>query len=306
MTDAFNARRARANRPCPLWVDAFQRDTQHLGADEVGAYLLILMAMWGREACDFPDDEARLAKVSRVSLRLWKSRIGPVLVPFFKSENGALFSKRLREEAAYVERHVTNQSSRRIAEKSDKSLKDMEPCQSADDPRQAPTQLPNNPTEEEEEGGAQARGDDLPPPPPPPLPVDEVAEAVMAFNAAAERVGWPKAQKITDARRVRLKARLSDAGGIKGWHIALAKAEASDLCAGRKTRWKADLDFLLQESSFVKLLEGSYDNTPPPPSPRRSKSDDRLAAWFDVARDAPEPGMAGGSDRDPPQALLRG
>lgn len=129
----FNAAQARAKRPCPLWVDAFQRDTQHLEADEVGAYFLILMAMWTRESCDFPDDDTRLARVSRVSVRLWKSRIGPILREFLKSENGALFSKRLREEATYVERQVKQQSDRKSGEKSDKPLKNNEPDATADD-----------------------------------------------------------------------------------------------------------------------------------------------------------------------------
>ena len=75
--DQYDPCGARTKRPCPIWIDAFTRKTQHLAADEVGAYLLILMAMWSRKSCDFPDNERQLAQVSRVSLRLWKSRVGP-------------------------------------------------------------------------------------------------------------------------------------------------------------------------------------------------------------------------------------
>lgn len=146
----FNAKRARAKRPCPLWVDAFQRDTQHLQADEVGAYMLILMAMWTRESCDFPDDDSRLARVSRVSTRLWKSRIGPVIREFLEVVDGAVISQRLRKEATYVERTVKQQSDRKTGEKPDKSLKDNEGGETADttvdQPRMHPTQQPNNPT----------------------------------------------------------------------------------------------------------------------------------------------------------------
>lgn len=110
---AFNAASARSKRPCPLWVDAFQRDTQHLGADEVGVYMLLLMAMWTRESCDLPDDATRLAKVGRISKRLWDSRIGPVIMPFFRVENGQVRSKRLRLEASYVERFCQLQSERK-------------------------------------------------------------------------------------------------------------------------------------------------------------------------------------------------
>lgn len=153
----FNSKRARAKRPCPLWVDAFQRDTQHLAADEVGAYMLILMAMWTRETCDFPDDDRRLAAVSRVSARLWKSRIGPVIREFLAVENGALFSVRLRKEATYVERQCKAQSDRKTGEKSTKALKNNKAAStvdnttgaSADTPPDYPSQQPNNPTLED-------------------------------------------------------------------------------------------------------------------------------------------------------------
>ncbi|MCA0204315.1 MAG: DUF1376 domain-containing protein [Proteobacteria bacterium] len=178
---AFNAKASRAKRPCPLWVDAFQRDTQHLEADEIGAYMLLLMAMWTRESCDFPNDDTRLARVCRVSLRLWKSRVGPVLRDFLKAEGDVLVSKRLRQEAEYVETEVQKQSDRKRGayakpqgsnersdengEKSDKQLKNNKPHQSADnptdDPRYYPSQQPNNPTLD---GDADTRASEREPP----------------------------------------------------------------------------------------------------------------------------------------------
>lgn len=149
----FNAKAARAKRPCPLWVDAFLRDTQHLEADEVGAYFLILMAMWTRERCDFPDDDTRLARVARVSLRLWKARIGPAIRPFLTAADGAVSSKRLREEATYVERQVQRNSDRKTGENSGNPLTPNDPPPSADastdQPQNHPTQQPNNPTTQE-------------------------------------------------------------------------------------------------------------------------------------------------------------
>lgn len=154
----FNAKAARAKRPCPLWADAFLRDTQHLEADEVGAYFLILMAMWTRESCDFPDDDARLARVSRVSLRLWKSRVGVAIRPFLTVDGGAVISKRLREEATYVERQVKQQSDRKRRENPDNPLdgNGLPPSAdtSTDEPRHHPSQQPNNPTVREESAAA--------------------------------------------------------------------------------------------------------------------------------------------------------
>ena len=93
------------------------------------------------------------------------------------------------------------------------------------------------------------------------IPSDEIAEAVSAYNAAADRAGWPKVQKLTTARRSSLKARIKDVGGIDGWSVALSKAEASDfLCARTPQGFTASFDFLTRQSSFAKLMEGNYDN----------------------------------------------
>lgn len=91
---------------------------------------------------------------------------------------------------------------------------------------------------------------------------DETAEAVHAYNEAANVSGWPKVQKLTTSRRSSLNARLREAGGIEGWRIAISKASASDFLCGRSGRdpFFASFDFLTRQSSFTKLMEGSYDN----------------------------------------------
>lgn len=89
---------------------------------------------------------------------------------------------------------------------------------------------------------------------------DEIAIAVGAYNLVAEQVGWPRVQKLTDARRRALRSRLRDGGGVEGWRIALAKARASPFLTGANdTGWRADFDFLVQAKSFTKLMEGAYD-----------------------------------------------
>jgi DNA-binding transcriptional regulator YhcF (GntR family) len=94
---------------------------------------------------------------------------------------------------------------------------------------------------------------------------EEISIAVDLYNAAADRAGLPKAQKLSDARRRKLGARLQDCGGLPGWEVALEKVEASPFLTGKVAMrdggtFRADFDFLCQEKSFTKLLEGSYDN----------------------------------------------
>ena len=255
----FNAKLARAKRPIPIWCDALQRDTQHLEADEFGAYLSILMAMWGREKCDFPDDDRKLARVSRVSRRLWTARIWPSLSEFFTIENGAITQKRLQKEAAYTERQVTHQSNRKTGKKHGKPLKTNNVTKSGDisvdTSGDNPTQLPNYPTERIEANASLSSGDDLP------KPVDEISLAVNEYNEAAKASGWPCIRILSKARRSALAARLNECDGIDGWRVALEKAQASNHCCGNNERgWTANFDFLSRQSSFAKLMEGNYDN----------------------------------------------
>lgn len=94
----------------------------------------------------------------------------------------------------------------------------------------------------------------------PPLAIDDVAEAVAAFNDMAARNGISQVQKMTDTRRKALRARLKDCGGIEGWRLALSKIEASDFLSGRSRDWRCDFDWTTKPANFTKLMEGNYDN----------------------------------------------
>lgn len=87
--------------------------------------------------------------------------------------------------------------------------------------------------------------------------------AVKAWNDLADELSLPKVQRMTETRRRRLVQRLRECGGLDGWAAALAKIRGSPLCRGEVGKWRADFDFVLQESSFVKLMEGKYDDRSP-------------------------------------------
>ena len=95
-------------------------------------------------------------------------------------------------------------------------------------------------------------------------PVDrsgnDIVQAVAAWNALAAETGLPTVTKLTDDRRGKLKARLQDCGGLDGWIAALEKIRASPGLLGRTGgSWRANFDFVLRESGFVKIMEGNYD-----------------------------------------------
>ncbi|MGI8388043.1 DNA replication protein [Brucella anthropi] len=101
-----------------------------------------------------------------------------------------------------------------------------------------------------------------------------VSEALDAYHAVADRCGLASVRVLTPVRQRKLAAMVRQ-HGMAVWLEALGKVEASDFCTGQNDRgWRADLDFLLQPSSFTALLEGRYDNRDglkrkePPPKPR--------------------------------------
>ena len=71
----------------------------------------------------------------------------------------------------------------------------------------------------------------------------------------------PQVVRLTDKRRRAVRL-IHDKGYTpEQLDEAFRKAQASSFCTGQNDRhWKADFDWLLNESNLVKVLEGKYDN----------------------------------------------
>lgn len=101
----------------------------------------------------------------------------------------------------------------------------------------------------------------IPPVAPLPAKPDEVAEAIAMWNGLAAECGLPKVAVATDPRKAALRQRLKECGGLEGWQIALDRIRGSPWMLGQNDRgWRADLDFIIRQSKFVKLMEGAYDH----------------------------------------------
>jgi len=79
-----------------LYVSDFVGDTLQLSTEQIGAYMLILMAMWNAGG-RLPNDDAKLARVARLSLKRWRA-ISADLLTFFEREAGEIGHKRLTRE----------------------------------------------------------------------------------------------------------------------------------------------------------------------------------------------------------------
>jgi len=84
---------------------------------------------------------------------------------------------------------------------------------------------------------------------------------VEAWNAMAEPLGLSRVRVLSKGRMRSLKARLREFPDVDDWTEAIGAIERSPFLQGREGKggWRANFDFLLQPSSFIKLIEGSYD-----------------------------------------------
>lgn len=241
------------------WYKRFPADfiagTLQLSLEEKGAYSIVLDLIYDRRG-PIPDDPAWISRVCGCSVRRWNQIRDKLItekkIYVFQDEisNVRADNQILSEEKEAVKRR---ESGRKGAEKTNEKRpvsnknNDMPEILPKKTKRESRSYMPE--TREDTYVSSPARA-----------PKDDVAAAFAMFNDTAERAGIPKAQRLNKTRESRLGSRLRDCGGLEGWAAAMAKLEASDFCTGRKTDFKASIDFVLQESSFTKLMEGNYDN----------------------------------------------
>lgn len=110
-----------------------------------------------------------------------------------------------------------------------------------------------------------------PSPPPRSFPTsDDIEFARDLWNDMADQAGLARVAHLSDQRRAKLRQRLKTLGSREAWHGLLERVYGSPFCRGENDRgWRADFDFVLQEKSFNRLLEGFYATRPPEPKPRR-------------------------------------
>lgn len=249
-----------------------------------GGTLLVALAL-----ADFANDDGSrifphvetLAKKARLSVRATQNaleslREDAVLIPLANTAGGRGKSveyrmdvervKNLRpeEKGAVRDKEGCSTQPERVQENAERVQSATSHIEEPPEPSKYP---PRNPPAASPPPASSKPGlfdtDDDPPQLEPGSPLDQ---AYQVYAEIAERAGWAQIQKRTGGRDASLRKRLKDIGGTAGWKLALEKAEASDFLCGRtpgregQSPFRADLDFLIRESSFVKLMEGKYDN----------------------------------------------
>lgn len=234
-----------------LYVGDYLSDTLHLTTEQHGAYLLLLMTMW-RSGASLPNDAAKLARICRVSPKRWPG-VWSEISGFFDVDRDVIRNDRLTKEHSKA---VSISQERKTAAKKGGQAKALKDKQSN---MPNGSDLPCHSQKSESEPDIKKEETYVSPP-----VTDDAAAAVEVYNDAAKRSGWARVQRMNRPRFSALKARLTEAGGLEGWRIAIQRAEASDFLCGRRHGrdgpFFASFDFLTQPSSFTRLMEGNYDN----------------------------------------------
>lgn len=248
----------------PWYFELYKADTMHLDPYQDGCYRRLIDHYMGTRQ-PLPDNDHALARIVGDSHANWVAMASAIVRPFFKAKNGLLYHKKCDEILNNQDKKAKrlSESGKKGAEKRWKETSDLDshaiatPMGSAIAEENRGDVLPNGntpppPLHDENESGK--KGEAKPEPSAP-----EIQMAVSLYNEVAKKRFLPIAQTVSETRRKKLKARLKACGGLEGWRAAMQNLDASGFLRGEnKTGWKCDLDFLLQEKSFTRLVEGFY------------------------------------------------
>lgn len=312
-----------------LYVSDYLGDTQHLSAEQHGAYMLLLMTMW--QVGPLPTEDAKLARIARVDRRRW-ARISPDILAFFHvGEDGKLHQKRLDQERKIARQIRAKRTTASKARWSRNSLENQGqadangypngmhyarvPDPDIDSSLRSESSSPSPPGSGDARGGGSRKGEK-----PERAPGADralaakakreavAADAVSTYNAAAAECGWTVCAKLTPKRRSALLARLDEVKGIDGWQAVVNRASTSAFLRGAGGSWKPDFDWFIRPDTPVKIMEGRYDDarrSARPTDPMADRAAERLrvvaAGFAQVARE-----RGGGGAAVPPADDLEG
>jgi uncharacterized protein YdaU (DUF1376 family) len=230
----------------PFHVGDYASHTQHLDDLEDLAYRRMLDYVYLNEI-NLPESVDEIARLIR--MRTHCERIATVLREFFTLENGEWINKRSMIEIA------------KYHAKSDKAKESASKRWKKDYANALPTHSERNANQNQNQNQE---------------PIDKTPSSSGDYKPEKKQPDYqaiidlyhrilpslPMVKLLTDKRKASIRSCCSlkpSYIGLDFWDAYFEQASKSDFIMGRKTDWRADFDFLVTKSKFVKVLEGSYD-----------------------------------------------
>ena len=243
----------------PMYWSDFKADTEHLGALETGAYMMLIGHYWNTGG--LPNDDTKLARIARMTPEEWE---------IAKSTIAEFFQDGWRHKRIDIELSKNTDISERRSAAANKRWK----CKSnanayASDMRLQPQpHISSNEdinitsTSKASDGCAVAsqskRFDD-----------QLLRTTAEAWNDLASSVGLATVAKLTDARKVAITRRAKElvddfdyANPETGFTDLFSKIRGSPFLRGSESSWRCDFDWCFALSNFTKIMEGKYENRP--------------------------------------------
>lgn len=275
------------NPAFPLYAQDFDMDTASWDNEEIGMYFRLLMYQWVNGS--IPEDEKRLSRIVRCSVKKWRVKSKILLPKFVKKGDGYLQNERMENIRHERDKFLESQSikgtksAEKRNEKGNRGSTGVEPEQ---EPEQEPTvnlsssfssslkdlsisskktediDVPISPSPEAEKVA------EPPEPPPPPEKPKEVQIPSCPHKKIIELYHQicpmlPKVQEWTSKRITLLSGRWNhdpERQNLEWWERFFKDVAASDFLTGQVNEFRADLEWIIRPNNFAKILEGKYAN----------------------------------------------
>jgi uncharacterized protein YdaU (DUF1376 family) len=228
-------------------IGDYASHTRHLSLLEDLAYRRLLDLYYLKDG-EIYGDEAEVAR--QIGMRDHVQEVTQVLQDFFSiGEDDRWTHDRCDAEIAHFRQKSEKASNAGKASAQRRSNERSTDVQQTFNQPITNNQEPTTTNQDKSPKGDMSSGDDL-----------TVNDVIEAWNDLAVDRGLPKVSKVTEARRRQVQARIKEYPDAGDWSKALSAIDKSKfLCGDNDRGWRANFDFLLQPSTFIKLLEGTYD-----------------------------------------------
>lgn len=263
----------------PFYVNDFQIDTLELDADEIGAYMIMLCLCWQRKG-PLPGDDATLKKMLGRCISGFHghsyNRIVPKLLNryFFKDENGDWRQARIEKEIQKADKLSAKQSqnvSKRWANQAQNNERSLNYKEFADT-----TVIPSQPQPQPHNNiNTLVKADAIDEPVSDFKKIKRVRDeknteliqnVVSEWNDLASNLKLPQVVHITPARQSSILRRAKElvdyydySEPLQGFQGLFSKIRGSPFLRGDTGKFRADLDFAINQSSFTKIMEDRYE-----------------------------------------------
>lgn len=247
------------------WAD-YKSDTAHLSRDEHGGYMLLIAHYW--HTGSLPDDDERLARITLCQSQCEWHALRNALEPFFEDgwKHKRIDAELAKAEEAYKKRALASEKAHaaRWGKNANGNANRMPmACQS-----QSQSQSYNINTlvkadavdEPVSDFKKLKRARDE-------KNTDLIQTIAGSWNDLAAELKLPQVVHITPARQSSILRRAKELveyydypDEIAGFTALFSKIRGSPFLRGETGKFRADLDFAINQSSFTKIMENRYES----------------------------------------------